>query len=94
MHEAAESAASLVVFPKLGLSSYTCDDLFHQRALLDAVIAGLAELLLASEQRDLLVIVGAPLVVEQRLVNCGVVLQKGRILGVVPKVYLPNYREF
>jgi NAD+ synthase (glutamine-hydrolysing) len=94
MHEAAASAASLVVFPELGLSSYSCDDLFHQRALLDAVKAGLGEILSASEQLDLLVIAGAPLVIEQRLFNCGVVLQKGRILGVVPKVYLPNYREF
>jgi NAD+ synthase (glutamine-hydrolysing) len=82
------------VFPELGLSGYTCDDLFHQRALLDAVIAGLDEILSASKQLALLVVVGAPLVVEQRLFNCGVILQKGRILGVVPKVYLPNYREF
>jgi NAD+ synthase (glutamine-hydrolysing) len=92
--QAAERGASLVVFPELGLSAYTCDDLFHQRALLDACEAGLAVVLAATQQVPCVVVVGAPLRVDHRLFNCAVVLHRGRILGVVPKTYLPNYGEF
>jgi len=92
--EAAAAGAALVVFPELGLSAYTCDDLFHQRALLDGCEAALAGLLKASATLPTMAIVGMPLMVEHRLFNCAVVLQRGRILGVVPKTYLPNYGEF
>lgn len=92
--EAAASGAAVVAFPELGLSSYSCDDLFHQRALLDGCEAALAAVLRASEALPTLAIVGMPLRVEQRLFNCAVVLQRGRLLGVVPKTYLPNYGEF
>ncbi|MCX2862602.1 NAD(+) synthase [Paucibacter sp. PLA-PC-4] len=92
--EAAASGAAVAAFPELGLSSYSCDDLFHQRALLDGCEAALAAVLRASESLPTLAIVGMPLRVEQRLFNCAVVLQRGRLLGVVPKTYLPNYGEF
>jgi NAD+ synthase (glutamine-hydrolysing) len=94
LQEAATAGAALVAFPELGLSSYSCDDLFHQRALLDGSEAALAAVLKASESLPTLAIVGMPLRVEQRLFNCAVVLQRGRLLGVVPKTYLPNYGEF
>ena len=92
--EAADSGAAVIAFPELGLSAYSCDDLFHQRALLDGCEAALAALLKVSEGLPTVAIIGMPLRVEQRLFNCAVVLQRGRILGVVPKTYLPNYGEF
>ena len=92
--EAAAAGAAVVAFPELGLSAYSCDDLFHQRALLDGCEAALADLLKLSESLPTIAVVGMPLRVEQRLFNCAVVLHRGRILGVVPKTYLPNYGEF
>lgn len=86
--------AVLVLFPELGLSAYSCDDLFHQGALLDAAEAGLRQVLAASSTLNVIAAVGVPLRVADRLYNCAVVLRRGRILGVVPKSYLPNYREF
>ena len=92
--QAAARDAALVIFPELGLSGYSADDLFHQQALLDAVRDGIATIVSASEQLAPVLVVGAPLVAEQRLFNCAVVIHGGRVLGVVPKSYLPNYREF
>ncbi|HJV50072.1 MAG TPA: NAD(+) synthase [Noviherbaspirillum sp.] len=92
--EAARNGAALVAFPELGLSAYTCDDLFHQRALLDASREALASIVAASGQLPLAMIVGLPLRVEHQLFNCAVVVAGGRIHGVVPKTYLPNYGEF
>jgi len=94
MRQAAERKAVLVVFPELGLSAYSCEDLFHQRALLDACENALASVVTASASLPLITVVGVPLRVEHLLYNCAVVLSHGRILGVVPKTYLPNYREF
>jgi NAD+ synthase (glutamine-hydrolysing) len=92
--QAAKNGAVLVAFPELGLSAYTCDDLFHQRALLDASEAALGTVVAASEKLAIAMIVGLPLRVEHTLFNCAVVVAGGRILGVVPKSYLPNYGEF
>jgi NAD+ synthase (glutamine-hydrolysing) len=92
--EAGERGAALVVFPELGLAAYTSDDLFHQDALLDAVEQAVTRLVEASGDLLPLLIVGAPLRNAQRLYNTAVVIHRGRILGVVPKSYLPNYREF
>ncbi|MCX8049398.1 MAG: NAD(+) synthase [Methylohalobius sp.] len=94
LEHAAERKACLVVFPELGLSAYSCEDLFHQEALLDGCLEGLAQILKATASLPLVAIVGLPLKVEQLLFNCAAVLHHGRILGVVPKTYLPNYREF
>jgi len=92
--QAAEQGAVLVAFPELGLSAYTCDDLFHQRALLDACLAALGDVVAASMELPLAMIVGLPLRINHTLFNCAVVVAGGRILGVVPKSYLPNYGEF
>jgi NAD+ synthase (glutamine-hydrolysing) len=92
--QAAGQGAVLVAFPELGLSAYTCDDLFHQRALLDACLDALGEVVEASRALPLAMIVGLPLRLNHTLFNCAVVVAGGRILGVVPKSYLPNYGEF
>ncbi|MBC7806466.1 MAG: NAD(+) synthase [Akkermansiaceae bacterium] len=91
---AADDHAQVCLFPELGISSYTCDDLFHQDALLDAVRTALDSLRDASSDISCVLVVGAPLRFENRVYNCAVVLHRGAILGVVPKSYLPNYREF
>lgn len=91
---AINEGATLVAFPELGLSAYTCDDLFHQRALLDGVYAALSSIVESSKGQPILIVVGAPVRVDHRLFNCAVVLCNGTILGVVPKSYLPNYGEF
>jgi NAD+ synthase (glutamine-hydrolysing) len=94
LKQAAERKACLVAFPELGLSAYSCEDLFQQQALLDGCLEGLAHILEATARLPLVAIVGLPLKVEQLLFNCAAVLHKGQIIGVVPKTYLPNYREF
>ena len=94
MKQAAVRRAVLAVFPELGLSAYSCEDLFHQQALLDGAKQALAEVLAASRELPLVVAVGMPLQLDSLLYNCAVVLAGGRILGVTPKTYLPNYREF
>jgi NAD+ synthase (glutamine-hydrolysing) len=86
--------AAVVLFPELGISAYTCEDLFHQDALLGGVERALGQLLEASRTLRPVLVVGAPLRFEGKLFNCGVVIAHGRVLGVVPKTYLPNYREF
>ncbi|GAB4124126.1 MAG: NAD(+) synthase [Roseiflexaceae bacterium] len=92
--KAAVANAVVVLFPELGISAYTNEDLFHQDALLEATIAGLAEVREASRSLLPVLIVGAPLRFEGRLFNCAIAIQQGRILGITPKSYLPNYREF
>ncbi len=85
---------ALMVFPELCLSAYAIDDLLFQDAVLDAVVAQVDRLIAASEALAPVFVVGAPLRLEGRLYNCGLVIHRGRLLGVVPKVFLPNYREF
>jgi NAD+ synthase (glutamine-hydrolysing) len=84
----------LALFPELGLSAYSNDDLFHQQALLDASQQALAEVVDASRALRPLLAVGVPLRLDGRLFNCAVAVHAGRVLGVTPKTYLPNYREF
>ncbi|MDN3567003.1 NAD(+) synthase [Paeniroseomonas aquatica] len=85
---------AVAVFPELGLSGYAIDDLLLQDPLLDAVEAATARLVAASGAIRTLLLVGAPLRWQGRLYNCALAIQGGRLLGVVPKVHLPNYREF
>ena len=92
--QAAANGAVLVAFPELGLPAYTCDDLFHQRALLDACEEALASIVAASKNLAITMIVGMPLRVDHTLFNCAVVVAGGQVQGVVPKSYLPNYGEF
>ncbi len=89
-----DAQAAVALFPELGLSGYSNEDLFHQDALLEASSAALAEVVNASRDLTPLLIVGAPLRFTQKLFNCAVVVYRGRILGIAPKTYLPNYREF
>ena len=91
---AAGERCVLALFPELGLSAYSNDDLFQQDALLDASLDALDQLLTASRRLPLVIVAGLPLRLDDRLFNCGVVVQRGRLLGAVPKSYLPNYREF
>ena len=91
---ASAQGAALAIFPELGISAYTNDDLFHQDALLKATEAAIAELVEGSRDLIPVLIVGAPLRFEGRLFNCAVVIHRGTVLGLTPKTYLPNYREF
>ncbi|HUM16354.1 MAG TPA: NAD(+) synthase [Candidatus Nitrosotalea sp.] len=92
--EATERRAVAVLFPELCLSAYSCEDLFHQAALLQECQTALGEILDATRAHPVMAVVGVPLVVDHLLYNCAVVLGRGQVLGVVPKTYLPNYREF
>ena len=94
MEKAASKKAILALFPELGISAYSCEDLFHQQALLEASLEALATILKASESLKLIATVGMPLRVDHLLFNCAVVLTRGKILGIVPKAFLPNYREY
>src|SRR3954470_12356389 len=94
MREAARGKALLAVFPELGLSAYTCDDLFHQNALLEATENALAGLLRRTRNLPVAALVGLPFAVDGALFNCAALICQGRLVGVVPKTYLPNYREF
>jgi NAD+ synthase (glutamine-hydrolysing) len=84
---------AVVALPELGLSGYSNEDLFHQDALLEASVAALSKVVEASRVLAPLLIVGVPLLVEQKLFNCAVAIHRGAILGVTPKTYLPNYRN-
>ncbi len=86
--------AAVALFPELGVSAYSNEDLFHQDALLDATRTALGQLVHESRALEPVLIVGAPLRFEGKLFNCGVVIFRGHVLGIVPKTYLPNYREF
>jgi NAD+ synthase (glutamine-hydrolysing) len=92
--EGDRSGTVLMIFPELGLSSYAIDDLLLQDSLLDEVERSIAQLVEASRRLNPVLIVGAPLRSHGRLYNTAVVVHRGAIVGVVPKTYLPNYREF
>ncbi|TCM56220.1 NAD+ synthase (glutamine-hydrolysing) [Rhizobium sp. PP-F2F-G48] len=89
-----ERSVGLMVFPELCISSYTLDDLLGQAALHEAVDMALARLVEESRTLSPVLLVGAPIPKNGRLYNCALAIHRGRILGVVPKSYLPNYREF
>ena len=91
---ASDERAALVVFPELGISGYSIEDLFHQQAVLDGVLDGLAALREASAELSPMIIVGAPLRADSGIFNTAVVIHRGRLLGVIPKSYLPEYHEF
>ena len=94
MRAADQQAAQVVVFPELGLSSYTARDLFTSRVLLDGAERALAEVIEASATLAPLYFVGLPLRTDVGIYNVAAVVQRGKLLGIVPKSYLPNYREF
>ena len=93
--EAENAGCDLVVFPELALTGYTCADLFFQKTLLDAAVAGLDEICeYTCKFPSLTVAVGLPMVIGGQMYNCGVMVSNGTIYGIVPKTYLPNYKEF
>ncbi|MGZ3580019.1 MAG: NAD(+) synthase [Syntrophales bacterium] len=92
--QASANNAILALFPELGISAYSNEDLFHQDALLQSVLDGVREILHATRDLNIILVIGAPLRVDFRLFNCGIVIYRGRILGIAVKSYLPNYREF
>ena len=94
MRKAAQSGCQLAVFPELGLTGYTCGDLFLQQPLQKAAEDALREILKASEQLDLVALVGLPVNVSGKLYNCAAVVCRGQLLGLVPKSHIPNYGEF
>jgi NAD+ synthase (glutamine-hydrolysing) len=94
MQQAAKDKAVLAVFPELGLTAYTLDDLFHQQTVIEAAEAALAELMKRTARLPLAALVGLPVAVNGLLYNCAALVCRGRLVGVVPKTYLPNYREF
>src|SRR5271169_4381125 len=89
-----KARVALMVFPELCLSAYAIDDLLFQDAVLDAVVAQVDRLICASGELFPIFVVGAPLRSQGHLYNCGVAIHRGALLGVVPKAFLPNYREF
>lgn len=84
----------IVCFPELGLTGYTCQDLFAQQTLLEESEAALLRLMEFSRNVDVISIVGLPVVYDGMLFNCGAVLRHGKVWGFVPKTFLPNYKEF
>ena len=92
--EAEEAGSKLVVFPELCITSYTCADLFGQQLLLTSAIEAVEELCASTISKDILVAVGAPFMWRNALYNCAFIIFRGRVLGIVPKSYIPNYTEF
>lgn len=92
--EADGKGAEIVTFPELSVTGYSCQDLFQQQALLDGAEAAVINLLEFTHSLDIIVVVGVPVTVGPMLLNCAAVIQRGNILGIVPKTYLPNYNEF
>ena len=94
IHEAAMSEVQIVVFPELSITGYTCGDLFFQQTLQENALLGMLEIAERTAHLDIISIVGLPIVIGHQLLNVGAVIQQGHILGLVPKSYLPNYKEF
>ena len=92
--EEKEKNISIMVFPELCITGYTCGDLFFQKILLDESIESLNNILETTKDIDSVIIVGLPLLIDNKLYNCAAILQKGNLLGIVPKSFLPNYKEF
>ena len=91
---AIENNVSIITFPELALTGYTCADLFNQDILITKAYKALQELVEFSKDRKITIIVGAPIRINSSLFNTGVVINSGKILGIVPKTYIPNYNEF
>lgn len=94
LNEAYGAGAKIIVFPELCLTGYTCGDLFMQSALLEEASKQLTKVVKATEDKDALIMVGLPIEREGRLYNVAAALQKGRVLGMVPKANIPSYAEF
>lgn len=84
----------IITFPEMCITAYTCGDLFGQQLLLEEAEMALMQILNNTRQLDIISILGMPVVINSTVINAAVVIQKGKVLGVVPKTYLPNYKEF
>jgi NAD+ synthase (glutamine-hydrolysing) len=95
LHRAADEGVDVVVFPEVGLTGYTCNDLFYQRTLQEGAVDALHGVARSSARLfGGLAVVGVPLVVDDQVYNCAAVVHRGEVLGVIPKSYLPTYKEF
>jgi NAD+ synthase (glutamine-hydrolysing) len=94
IQKARKEGVQVVAFPEMAITGYTLGDLVQQQALLTKAEKGIAEILAETANNTMVVILGMPVAVEQKIYNCAVVINAGRILGVVPKTYLPTYKEF
>lgn len=94
IEEAVSNGVAILVLPECAMTGYTCADLFFQKTLLEETEHQIAKLKKFLEGKEIIVAVGAPIQIENKLYNMGIVLQNGHILGMVPKTYLPNYNEF
>ena len=94
VNQCLQKDVQIVAFPELAVTAYTCGDLFHQQLLLGSAEQQLNELLYLTRNTDIITLVGMPISADSKLFNCGVVVQNGKILGVVPKTHLPNHSEF
>jgi len=92
--QAEEKGVEIVVFPELSITGYTCQDLFRQDHLMTQAEHAVLKLLNYTRKLDVISIIGTPVLVGNLLLNCAIVIQRGEILGIVPKTYLPNYSEF
>ena len=92
--DAESKGVQVIIFPELNLTGYSCGDLFGQSLLLEQAEMALMQVMNETRQLDIISIVGMPVVVNSTLMNCAVAFKRGKILGVVPKTYLPNYKEF
>ena len=92
--QANNQQAEVICFPELSITAYTCADLFQQQTLLEEAEMQLISLMNFTRSMDIISIVGMPVAYHHTLMNCAVVLQRGKLLGIVPKTFLPNYKEF
>ena len=89
-----DANVDLLVFPELGITGYSCSDLFFQQTLLNAAKSGIKALLKESESNNIIIAAGAPIMSNGNLYNCAVIISKGKVIGIVPKTFIPNYGEF
>ena len=89
-----KEGVQIVTFPELCLTGYTCADLFSQDILIEQSLVGLEKILNETSKYDIISIIGIPIVCDNQLFNCAVVINRGEVLGIVPKTYIPNYGEF
>lgn len=94
LEDCEKAGADAVLFPELAVTGYTCGDLFFQKPLLCGAIDGIRSILKASEKYSFIIAVGAPLVISGMVYNCAFVIRSGKVCGIVPKTFIPNYNEF
>lgn len=92
--KADDESSHIVVFPELCVSGYTCADLFFQNSLIEACKEAISHIIQATAHKKMCIIIGSPLIIDNNLYNCAIVINQGQIIGIVPKSLLPNYNEF